>query len=345
MTHKTTIFLASSKELEAERKEFEQFIGRRNKQWLPEGIFLHLDVWEDFDDSMSATGKQDDYNAAILVSDIFVLLAHTKVGKYTREEFETAWKQFRRTARPKILTYIKSPVEPGEPDPGPEYDTVRELQKRLAELAHWPNKFDGPAELLLHFGAQLDTLRKSGFIKADKSGAAAAPPYIATVNGPGAIAQGNNAQAGGAGAVIIGGGNSGPINAGRQTNIHIVGGAHVAGNVKVKGGDFVGRDKTVRGLGAQDLAALFETLRQQVLAQAPSPEDAQLAQVNLDALAAEVAKPEGKRSDGLMARLLEGVVGLVPGAVSAVASAFGTPLIAGIAGPATAAVLQRLGMR
>ena len=69
MTQKTTIFLASSKELEAERKEFEQFIGRRNKQWLPESIFLHLDVWEDFDDSMSATGKQDDCNTAILASD------------------------------------------------------------------------------------------------------------------------------------------------------------------------------------------------------------------------------------------------------------------------------------
>jgi len=345
MTHETTIFLASSKELKTERTEFEQFIGRRNKLWQPEGIFLRVEVWEDFDDSMSATRKQDDYNAALLASDIFVLLVHTKVGKYTREEFETAWTQFRQRTRPKILTYIKSPVEPGEPDPGPEYDTVRDFQRRLAELSHWPNKFDGPAELLLHFGSQLDALRKSGFIKAGEAGAAAASAYSATLNGPGAIAQGTNAQAGGAGAVNIGGGNSGPINTGRQTITHTGGGAYVAGNVKVTNGDFVGRDKTVQGLGAQDMAALFEALRQQVLAKAPSPEDAQLAQVNLDALAAEAAKPEGKRSDGLMARLLEGVVGLVPGAVGAVASAFGTPLLAGVAGPATAAVLQRLGMR
>ena len=144
---------------------------------------------------------------------------------------------------------------------------------------------------------------------------------------------------------MIGGNNSAPINTGRQTTIHTGGGAYVGGGVKVTHGDFAGRDKTVHGLEAKDIAALFETLQKVIVTHAASDDDARLAQVNLDALGAEAAKPVGQRSDTLMARLLEGLVGLVPEAVGALVGAFGSPLLAGVAGPATAAVLQRLGLR
>ncbi len=45
---KVTLFLASSSELKADRDQFEIFIYRKCKAWFDRGIFLHLDIWEDF---------------------------------------------------------------------------------------------------------------------------------------------------------------------------------------------------------------------------------------------------------------------------------------------------------
>jgi hypothetical protein len=39
---------------------------------------------------------------------------------------------------------------------------------------------------------------------------------------------------------------------------------------------------------------------------------------------------------------VKGLVGLVPSAVSAIASAFGTPILSGVAGPVTQFVLEEL---
>jgi uncharacterized protein YraI len=59
------------------------------------------------------------------------------------------------------------------------------------------------------------------------------------------------------------------------------------------------------------------------------------------ALKQEAAK--GKNADDrVVARLVEGLVGLMPGAASAVVSAFATPILGGIAGPVTEYVLEKL---
>src|SRR5271167_3850288 len=79
----TNIFLASSAELKKDRDEFQIFINDKNKDWVDKGVFLRLEIWEDFLDAMSQTRLQDEYNKAIRKSDIFVMLFGTKVGKYT----------------------------------------------------------------------------------------------------------------------------------------------------------------------------------------------------------------------------------------------------------------------
>ena len=43
-----------------------------------------------------------------------------------------------------------------------------------------------------------------------------------------------------------------------------------------------------------------------------------------------------------MAKLVDGLVGLVPAGAAAVASAFGTPILGGIAGPVTKFVLDKI---
>ena len=84
---KIKLFLASSSELKEDREQFEIFIYRKCKAWFDRGIFLHLELWEDFLDAMAPGGFQSEYNTALKDCDIFVLLAFNKVGKYTAEEF------------------------------------------------------------------------------------------------------------------------------------------------------------------------------------------------------------------------------------------------------------------
>ncbi|MGH8508926.1 MAG: GUN4 domain-containing protein, partial [Gammaproteobacteria bacterium] len=86
MTQTKKIFLASSAELKGDRDQFEIFIGRKNKDWVDQGVFIELIVWEDFLDAVSKTGLQNEYNNAIRECDIFVMLFCTKVGQYTEEE-------------------------------------------------------------------------------------------------------------------------------------------------------------------------------------------------------------------------------------------------------------------
>ena len=343
MAHKTTIFLASSSELKAERGALEARIYRKNKLWHDAGIFLHLEVWEDYVDAMSRTRLQDEYNVAIRAADVFVLLVHTKVGKYSAEEFETAHTQFKATGRPLIYTDFKNPPGPGDADPGPEYDTARALQARLATAGHFITPYQSVDGLIDHFTQQLDKLQAKGVIRgnAPASPPRGTPTNQATLSGSGAIAQGTGTQAVGAGGVAVGGNNSAPINTGTQTHVHTGGGAYVGGNVSVKGGgDFVGRDKVIHGVTSTDLPAVFATLLA-AINQHTEPAAKELVAEQVAEIQAEATQAPAQRNDKRLARLVEGLVDLVPGAVGAVVGAFASPLMAAVAGPVTAAVLAQ----
>ena len=90
------LFLASSSELKTDREQVEIWVGRENKKLVKKGVFLQLNLWEDFLDAMSQTRLQDEYNKVVAQSDIFISLFATKVGKYTEEEFEVAHTHFKK---------------------------------------------------------------------------------------------------------------------------------------------------------------------------------------------------------------------------------------------------------
>ena len=165
---------------------------------------------------------------------------------------------------------------------------------------------------------------------------------------------------------------------GPKTQVDTGGAAYVAGNVDVSGGDFVGRDMHVggdvvrgdktggdkitvgdvtgdavaigqgaqatsnKGISGPELAALFAPIMQ--AAQSGPPDKREQAVQETQQLQAEVAKGK-EANDETMAGLVESLVGLVPGAIGAVVSAFGSPLLGGIAGPATSYVLKKLGLK
>lgn len=243
------IFLASSSELKEDRKEFETFIYRKCKEWKDRGVFLELVLWEDFLDAVSKTRLQDEYNRAIRECDLFVMLFFTKVGKYTAEEFETAFWQFQATRKPFIFTYFKD-AEIGAGSANRNDPTsLRAFQDKLNELGHFPTVYKNTEGLLLHFNQQLDKLVANGFIEFEpERGEAAAPggnTYQATLASGGAIAQGPGAIAGGPRGVVVGGDHTGNINTGTQTNIDTGGGAYVGDGVNTGGGTFIERDQII----------------------------------------------------------------------------------------------------
>jgi hypothetical protein len=149
------IFLASSEELSADRIAFELMIGQLNQDWVPRDTFFRLIVWENFVDAMSKEGLQQEYNKAIQGCDIFVLLFFTKVGRYTAEEFETAFGAFRAGSKPLIYTYFKDDVVlTGDIDDS--VVSLLEFKKKLASLKHYYSRYRSAEELKWLFSRQLD---------------------------------------------------------------------------------------------------------------------------------------------------------------------------------------------
>lgn len=343
------IFLASSSELKDDREAFASLVGARNNDWAERGVFLKLVRWEDFLDAMSQTRLQDEYNEAVRGCDIFVMLYHTKVGKYTAEEFETAFRQFQASRKPFIFTYFKAaPVDPDSVDPA-DLASLRAFKQKLDALGHFHTRYTNVEELQLHFHRQLDKLAANGFIefRPGDEGNAPGGSHKAEQHGDGAIAQGRHARAVGPGGMLVEGDNRGNMNTGTQTTMHMGGGTYVAGGVYTAGGDFVGRDRntttttTSTGASPRDLEPLFAALLAAVAAHAPAGvRPAAMQQVGL--LKAEAVKG-GRADDGTVAGIIEGLARLVPGAVGTIVGTFATPILGGLAGPVTKYVLGKLG--
>lgn len=161
---KKKIFLASSSELKEDRHHFEIFINRKNKEWYDKGVFLELIVWEDFLDAVSQNRLQDEYNKAIRECDIFVMLFFTKVGKYTEEEFETAFGQFKATNKPFIFTYFKD-AEISTSSINRDMLSLLNFKEKLDLLGHFFSVYKNIEELQLRFNQQLGKLAANGFIE------------------------------------------------------------------------------------------------------------------------------------------------------------------------------------
>jgi hypothetical protein len=250
------------------------------------------------------------------------------VGQYTEEEFETAFKQFKATNKPFIFTYFKdAEISTGSVNKK-ELMSLWAFQEKLSTLGHFYTVYKNIDELKYKFNQQLDKLVANGFIelKWDKGET--------------------------------------PAPGGNTYHVDTSGGAYVGGSMSV-GGDFVGRDRIVdgdqittgyisgtgiavgrdtkvtviQGLSGADLDKIFAPLMAAIQA-APLDKQAQATQKAND-LKHEAAK--GKDADdSRMGKLIDSLVGLVPGAVSAIVSSFASPILGGIAGPVTKFVLDKI---
>jgi len=150
------IFLASSAALQDDREQFQRFIGSKNNKLRKDGRFIELVIWEDLSDAMSKPRKQEEYNQAVRDCDIFVMLVATKVGRYSREEFEAALARFQESGKPRIHTYFKTaPVQTGK-IPREDTQSLWDFEDRLKALGHFPTEYKDGDELENKFNAQLE---------------------------------------------------------------------------------------------------------------------------------------------------------------------------------------------
>ncbi|MBP5548112.1 MAG: tetratricopeptide repeat protein [Bacteroidales bacterium] len=132
------VFLASSDELKDERIEFGNLIRQLDDIFLKErGIHIKLLVWEDMDPCYNNCRKQDEYNAWIRDSQIFVALFYTHAGQYTLEEFEVAKTESLRRKEPKLFICCREPKN----DEVEEKDLTAFKQELEKKLGHFPLKY------------------------------------------------------------------------------------------------------------------------------------------------------------------------------------------------------------
>ena len=94
--------------------------------------------------------------------DIFVSLFFTKTGRYTDEEFQVAYQQFKSTGRPRIYTFFKNAdIKTGDAREE-DLSSLWAFQKRLKELGHFHTTYDNIDQLKQKFRDQLDELIERG---------------------------------------------------------------------------------------------------------------------------------------------------------------------------------------
>ncbi len=111
------------------------------------------------------------------------------------------------------------------------------------------------------------------------------------------------------------------------------GGVNISGRIGSVRGDIVGGDKIAIDNAFGPVVDAIKAAPPQVRSE---------AETKLKAVKQEAAKGED-RDDGVMAKLLNELIDLIPAAVSAVGSAFATPVLGALVGPATKLVLDKLG--
>lgn len=149
------IFIASSSELKQDRDQFRMFISQENDRLHTKGIYLELVQWENFLDAISSTRLQDEYNNAIRGCDIVLCLFFTKVGKYSSEEFDTAYEVFKDHGKPKIWTYFKN-AEINTGSITDEINTLLAFKKKIGSLGHFYTEYTNIDNLINKYRTQLD---------------------------------------------------------------------------------------------------------------------------------------------------------------------------------------------
>lgn len=145
------VFLASSKELKMDRLMFGDLVQRLNKIYEPMGLKIELAKWEDMDAAYNGCPKQEEYDAEVRSSEMFLALFHTVAGEFTVREFHVAAEERERRGLPKTFVFCRV-LQPGDV----ETAELKEFKHHLLkELGHFWRDYANSESLLLDFVLQL----------------------------------------------------------------------------------------------------------------------------------------------------------------------------------------------
>ncbi|WP_339717894.1 hypothetical protein [Cyclobacterium amurskyense] len=149
---KIKIFLAASIELEDEIIRLGDAIRYKNNLLAEKGIYFELKTWRDHSSRMVKEGLQHEYNESVKEGDIFLLLAHTKVGEFTEMEFENAYQNFIPNSSPQIFTYFKT-LSDQEPE-----QSLTAFRNKLMGINHYLSGYADFNDLWNKVNKELDHL-------------------------------------------------------------------------------------------------------------------------------------------------------------------------------------------
>lgn len=154
--------MASSAELNADKDVFDIFMSEKNKVYRKRKIDFELRTWKDFVSSIHLEGSQNEYNKYIKKCDIVVFLFHTRVGKFTLEEFNIAFEELQKSngKRPQIYMYFKDSKE--------VIPEIEAFKKRIDSYKHFYDTYSNDDDLLRKFERQLQELENAGYIKPER---------------------------------------------------------------------------------------------------------------------------------------------------------------------------------
>ncbi len=160
-------YIAASSELQEDRESLLQFVSYEIKKWAPDDSNIGFVTWEDYLDTASQTRIQEEFSKVIVQADIFVMLLFTKVGRYSAEEFENAFKINKDRGKPLIYIYFKESQDILGTIDKSDLESLLHFQKRLEELAYSPRKYNDSTDLCNQFSKELEKIFSEKLLEKD----------------------------------------------------------------------------------------------------------------------------------------------------------------------------------
>lgn len=153
------LFIASSSELKPEREKIEQSLSRKADAYRERGFKVKLLIWENSKWIGSSFRSQDNYDKDVKECDFFALLFHSKVGKFSFEEFREAKSRFVDMGNPRIVVFKKDvplPTNQSREDAESRFDFI----ELLGENEHFTVDFKNADVLINDLEDVIDKLMR-----------------------------------------------------------------------------------------------------------------------------------------------------------------------------------------
>jgi hypothetical protein len=150
------LFLSCSSDLKTERKEIGLWMNRKNKGLIKKNQFIELVVWEDLLQSFQGQRIQDYFNQEMLACDIVVVLFYSKVGQFTKEEFELAYANMKAGKMPRYLFVGFKDAQISTKNITNETFEIIQLREQIKQNEQLYFIFESIDQLILKLDAQIE---------------------------------------------------------------------------------------------------------------------------------------------------------------------------------------------